>query len=114
MARSARSKGLKDPAYLNWLRDLACLICDDMCERRVFVDGQPWQQTTPTEVAHVGDRGLSQKCPDQQAIPLCAWHHRIGPESHHVLGKKFWDHHGFDKSMVITTYNRWFEGRKAA
>lgn len=37
-----------------------------------------------------------------QSLPLCAIeHHRIGPESHHVLGKRFWGFHGLDRISLI-------------
>ncbi len=114
MARSLRSKGLKDKPYLAFIHLRACLICDDMIERRVFVDGIPYRQTSRTEAAHVGNRGLSQKCPDREAIPLCAHHHRTGKDSQHVLGKKFWEFHGFERDAVIRAYNWWFEREKAA
>jgi len=66
-------------------------------------------QTTPTEAAHVGERGLGQKCSDRETIPLCAAHHRTGPESHHVLGKKFWQHHGLDRDEIVAELNRLYE-----
>ena len=100
-----RKGPMRDPAFLRWLRTQACFICADMIERRVFVAGKPWSQETATEAAHVGDRGLGQKCSDHEAVPMCAWHHRLGGDSHHKIGKKFWEHHGFfDKEAVSDTY----------
>src|SRR6267154_5182190 len=83
----------QDEAYLTWIRTQRCRICAD------------WQ----TEACHVGVRGRGQKCPDREAIPLCAFHHRHattpggGPWSHHSLGKKFWVTHGLDREEVIST-----------
>lgn len=109
MARSARSKGLKDPDYLKWLHTLPCRVCI-----------LPWLgentgvaysniQSTPTEAAHVGDRGLSQKCSDREAIPLCTDHHTERRDSVHKLGKKFWETHCLDREDLIAEYNKRFE-----
>lgn len=62
-----------------------------------------------TEAAHVGQRGLSQKCSDRETIPLCAFHHRTGPESHHRLGKLFWKHHGLDRYELIRELQSQFD-----
>lgn len=52
-------------------------------------------------------RGLSQKCSDFEAIPLCAEHHRREyPESHHALGKRFWERWQIDRESVIAELNR--------
>lgn len=110
MARSARSKGLKDKAYLAFISRLACIVCASELMRNLRSIGQ----VSPTEVAHVGERGLSQKCSDRETLPLCMWHHRIGPEAHHKLGKKFWDHHGLDKDVLIAEYNRKYEEERVA
>jgi hypothetical protein len=78
----------RDPKYLEWIRTQCCLICHD----------------GPVEAAHVGERGLGQKCPDRETIPLCAEHHRTGDESHHVLGRKFWMHHGMSRDRILLAY----------
>ena len=99
MARSRRSKGLKDKAYLAFIGSLACLCC------------KRWDtpQVTRTEVAHVGERGLSQKCSDRETIPLCGCHHRTGNTSHHRLGKLFWEHHKLDRDSIIAALNQEYE-----
>jgi hypothetical protein len=113
VARSARSKGLKDPAYRKWITSLPCVVClfhpVSQSKGYSFV-----VQTTQSEAAHVGDRGLSQKCSDRLTIPLCRRHHRIGPEAHHVLGKNFWEHHGLDRDALITELNARYENEKSA
>lgn len=63
----------------------------------------------PVEAAHVGERGLGQKSPDREAIPLCSHHHRTGPQAHHVLGKKFWAHHGLDPKAIIAELNKLYD-----
>jgi hypothetical protein len=82
----------RDPKYLEWIRQQACMIC----------------KTHPVECAHVGDRGLGQRCPDRQSVPLCVEHHREGPESHHVLGKKFWAYHHLSRDTVLRVYAQSF------
>lgn len=89
--KTARRGRLIEPAYLIFVRSLGCIVCRDKGNL----------QETRTEAAHCGDRGLGQKCSDRETIPLCAWHHRIGPESQHVLGKGFWTHHGLEKDKLF-------------
>lgn len=87
---SYQRRRVRNVAYLCWLKEQPCAIC----------------QRVPSDAAHVGPRAYAQKCPDHQAIPLChSLHHQEGPESHHVLGKRFWDHHGIDKFALISHYN---------
>ena len=80
---------VRDRKYLAWIRRFACAVC--LLNR-------------PTEAAHVGRRGLSQKCSDRETIPLCAEHHRNGKDSYHKLGKRFWEHHGLDRDALIGNY----------
>lgn len=98
--RSATKKKIgKDPEYLAFLHTLPCVVCEKMGVK----------QTYRTEAAHVGDRGMSQKCPDKEAIPLCLVHHREGPQSQHVLGKLFWDFHGIDRDgLILSLKQRYF------
>ena len=84
----------KDAAYLRWLRTLPCLVCGI---------------TVRIEAAHVGERGLGQKCPDRQAVPLCELHHRLGPHSHHTIGRKFWTHWKLSRYDAIARYNQLFD-----
>lgn len=44
---------------------------------------------------------MSQKCPDREAVPLCAECHREGRAAAHKLGKHFWEYHGLDKNVLI-------------
>jgi len=99
--RSATKKKLgRNPKYLDWIREKPCLICE--------------RQDTPStaEAAHVGERGLSQKCPDSEAIPLCVFHHREGPHAHHKLGKRFWVLYGIDKDAIIARLNAEYEAQR--
>lgn len=89
----------KDPQYLTWLCSQPCMLC--------ALHGL--RQLLATESAHTGARGLSQKAPDRGAIPLCAKHHRWGPDSQHRMGKRFWDHHGIDRERVVSNLNKQFQ-----
>lgn len=121
MARSKRSKGLKDKEYLEWIASLPCVICMhlwqglqrrersmQMIEERLMGN----HQRTFTEVAHVGTRGLSQKCSDRETLPLCVIHHRTGPDAHHKLGRRFWTYHGLDRDAFLKYFNDRYEARK--
>ncbi len=115
--RHARISGRqpeRDPRYLAFIRRQACILCDDAMEKRTFIDGIPYRQETHTEAAHVGERGLRQKCSDRETIPLCVRHHRTGKDSHHVLGKRFWSHHEMNRDAVIAGYNKLYEQERAA
>lgn len=61
------------------------------------------------ESAHVGQRGISQTCPDREAIPLCIMHHTEGPHSHHRLGKGFWAYWKLDRFGLIERFNAQYE-----
>ena len=71
-------------------------------------------QASRTEVAHVGDRGLGQKCSDFETIPLCNAHHTSGAFAIHRAGKWFWEHFGIDKSETIAQYRRIYESHQVA
>lgn len=84
-------------------RDWYCFKAEDIAQK------------SPTEAAHVGEHGFSQKCPDRQAIPLCGLeHHREGPESVHKMQKRFWARHRISKRRIIAALNRQFEMERAA
>ena len=86
MRSATKKKTGRDPAYLDFIRSLPCVCCFN--HRGI-------------ESAHVGERGLSQRCPDREAIPLCKWHHTEGPESHHRLGKRFWAKWNLNRDELI-------------
>lgn len=109
--RPNRRKGKRpDKAYLAFIAAQPCIVC----LTKAVVANEPMRQKTRTEVAHVGIRGLMQKCSDLETIPLCAECHRTGPHAQHVLGRHFWTHHGLDKWALIDGFRRQFEKRMAA
>lgn len=95
--RKRKPKPGDDPARIAWVRTLMCMICRT--------------QSTITEAAHVGDRGLGQKCQDAETIPLCAEHHRTGKDSAHVMGKRFWSHHGISREDAIRRYQGFYRAQ---
>lgn len=79
-------------AYWDWIRTQPCAVC-----------GVRWR----IEAAHVGLRGLGQKCDGWEILPLCQAHHAQGfPDSHHELGKGFWGFHGLERYAAIRKYWR--------
>jgi hypothetical protein len=53
-----------DAKYLELVRGLPCVL-------------HPlWACSGPIEAHHAGKRGVGQKSRDDEAIPLCRWHHR--------------------------------------
>jgi len=94
-----------NPDYRAFVRTFGCVVCWGVLQPlRQLEDAYQGcaEQKSRTECAHVGRRGLSQKCPDCESLPLCAIeHHRVGPESHHRLGKRFWGFHGLDRQALI-------------
>lgn len=90
---------VKDPKYLDWIRSQPCCVCN-----RLY----PWL-ALPSEAAHVGRRGLGQKCDDREALPICTRHHRTGAFSVHVLGKGFWTHYGLDRDKLIAEYQERYD-----
>ena len=106
-AKVKQSRPKKDPKYLDWIRLQWCWVCQ-------YCTGSE-AGTRHVEACHTGVRGLRQKAPDREAIPLCVRHHRTGKESHHALQKQFWKHHRLDREAIMAYLNRLYEsetGRK--
>ena len=81
-------KPVRNPAYLQWIRSLPCLVC---------------RTTRGVEAAHTGPHGISQKSSDLSAIPLCGRHHRNGDDSYHRLGpRKFGEVHGLNIRAIVS------------
>jgi hypothetical protein len=92
-----------DEAYKKWLRKLPCVVCARLeISKAQFVFSH-------IEAAHVGARGLGQKCPDRQCVPLCIWHHTAGPHCYHRSAKTFWSHWKLDRFELIEGFNARYE-----
>ena len=111
-----KQKSGKCPEYLAFVRSLPCLVCYELFWQQLLAQDEERQaamlelmtelspgtevlgrQLTPTEAAHAGKstsvRGLGQKYPDREAIPLCRYHHREAKDSHHAGTAVFWAKH---------------------
>jgi hypothetical protein len=97
-------RAFEEPERLDFIRSLPCMICSILRSR----------QGSQTEAAHIGQRGLGQKCADSETAPLCALHHRIGEHAHHRLGKRFWIFWNLDRSEVISRYRSLYEKTERA
>lgn len=80
----------EDPQYLDWIRQLPCVITGRM----------------PVEAAHISyaepkygklGRGKGRKEDDAWAVPL---HHSMHYEQHRMNERKFWDAYGIDPCIV--------------
>ena len=91
-----------DAAYLAWLHvDTDCIAC--------LIEGRP-ADAGPIEAAHqklaIASRGwreggLGPRIHDARCAPLCAWHHRLAPNSCDTGGqRKFWDRLGLGDAIA--------------
>ena len=92
-----------DDPYLKWIREQACAVCELLSIRRSQFS------FLKIEAAHVGERGMGQKCPDRQAIPLCIEHHTQGKHSYHRNARGFWAHWKLDRFELIEGFNARYE-----
>ena len=79
--------------YMLWIKTLPCAVCG----------------RNGAEAAHTGRRGLGQKAPDEQCIPLCPDHHRHRRDALDVAGpRRFQEIHGIDiMALVERLQNAW-------
>ena len=103
MRSATRKRTGEDADYLQFIAGLPCVACD---KTEALQGGR-------SECAHIGNRGLSQKCPDRETIPLCARHHRTGTYALHRLGKNWWTLHGIDKDALVKELNERYEKEKS-
>jgi hypothetical protein len=91
-----RQPRVRDSGYLHWLHeDLPCIAC--------LIEGAAPAEHAFIEAAHqkhVDKRGpsLGVRPSDSASCPLCAWHHRLGPQCCDPAQRKFWDRLGVDVS----------------
>lgn len=77
------------PRYLDWIRMQPCAVCGS------------WG----SEAHHAGHHGYGEKASDWTAIPLCAAHHRTGPDAIHQLNRvAFEAQHGVSVDGLIAGY----------
>jgi hypothetical protein len=101
--RRPRPEGHDDPDYIDFLHSLDCRVAVHLGSRR-FCDG-------PMTAAHVGDRGVGQKCPDRQSVSLCYAH---GVTDAHFFGRGSDGKRGFFAAMTKEQRRDWYGEQVAA
>lgn len=92
----APSKGAKRPRrfhadHLKFIRSLPCAVCGTLR----FIEAA--HVRIASAVHGKRETGMSQKPDDCWAVPLCADHHRDGPQAQHKIGEEaFWRFHNID------------------
>ena len=71
-ARRRRVSVLRDPGYMEWLKERPCVAC---MKRAVPVGPCSWWRLATIDPAHTLNNGFSSKGPDSSCIPLCRYHH---------------------------------------
>lgn len=93
MRSATKAKVGKDKAYLAFIHAQPCCVGGKVHSGRI-------------EAAHIGPRGLSQKVPDRQALPMCNGHHnalhKLGPNA-------FWALYLLDAKALIALLNKRFD-----
>lgn len=131
-----RKEGFDDSDYRAWLKTWPCWVCYELHCRlhnfnpvpfRAYADAREmfYQEVSywgcgETQAAHVGTRGLGQRCADKFAIPLGKLHHMHptaggGQESIHALGRNFWMHFKLDREEILAELHKLYQqetGRK--
>jgi hypothetical protein len=84
----------RDPAYLAWIREMACIGCG--------IEGR-------SEAAHTGtDGGMGQKASDYSCVPLCSNCHTQAAEAYHRIGKRAFEAlHGSLAPVVARLNAEW-------
>jgi hypothetical protein len=85
----------RDKTRLAWIHTLGCIVPE--CPR------------LDIEADHVGARGYGQRCGDHETLPVCTVHHRTGKDARHVLGRKFWEHHGIDRATLLVQHDELYQ-----
>ena len=91
---------LRDRGYLDWLRDeCRCVVCVilKMCYR----DRRCASGSMPIDPAHGPVNGRGSKGPDNEAIPLCRYHHE---EQHRLGWPAFESKYGFSREKEAAAH----------
>ena len=88
-----------DDAFLAFIRTQRCLVR----ESHVGIELQ-WLRVEAAHVVSIGAGGG-----DDLVVPLCAWHHRIGPGAVHWIGREtFEGQHGMDLGLEAAKLRGYF------
>jgi len=79
------------------LARIGCILCKQLGVKEI--------EDSPVEIHHCRiNGGLRKNAP---AIPLCAWHHRLGNTSVHLLGNKgFTKYWGISQEELLEKVNK--------
>jgi hypothetical protein len=86
---------IEDPAYLRWIRSLACMIQDRDCRG----------SSDPHHVGHYGQARSN----DYNAVPLCRVHHEVAER---INDGPFEERFGVSFSAAIQGLNEEYQRRK--
>ncbi len=91
------SKPARNARYRAWIGSLPCAACGTLQN---------------VEAAHTGPHGFGEKASDYTCIPLCAEHHRTGPDALHKIGpERFQRRFSLDISQLVARLKKpWFDG----
>jgi len=74
----------KYPKYIAWIREQPCILCGGIAEAaHLCMSNAEYHKTNGRN--------------DMWCIPLCPYHHRLGPDAQHNSGEQdWWDKQGID------------------
>lgn len=96
-----KQKTNRDENYKRFIRSMPCIICG----------------STPSEHSHepLNGRGMGHKGPDNESLPLCAFHHRIAIRNrHNTAPDRFYGDHGIDWRYEVKLYQKLYAADRAA
>lgn len=92
MTLSQRHPRQRDPRFLAFVRTAPCVICGGKAEAAHI------RMACPERGKPFTGAGKPSDC---FCTPLCAYHHRTGPQAQHVIGERaFWKLHGLDPFVI--------------
>ena len=98
-AKARRVLVLRDREYLDWLRERRCVICTLL--KMIYRDRLCGSGSMPIDAAHGPVNGCGSKGPDNEAIPLCRYHHE---EQHRLGWPAFESKYGFSREKEAAAH----------
>ena len=98
----AKPRRERDPKYLEWIRELPCIIHGNKCAVSESAD--------PNHILQKGHGKTGSKCSDRRTLPFCRWHH----DCYHAEGRvKFEIAYGIDLEAEIRRLNQLYDRTQA-